>query len=129
MSLEDCVRIIKKINRNGVQKLEEHKKDFGEVLLHVYAADEIGNPLFELLHNQEENNKVIILCKTIELMWKYGDDSVRNIVDVTLLERLSDDEKVWNHFGRYISEGFIKYINDDLLRSNIAMCGVKPIEI
>ena len=61
-------------------------------------------------------------------MWKYGDDSVRNVVDVTLLERLSDSEQGWQHFGKYISEDFKNYINAELLSNNIAMCGVSSIK-
>lgn len=60
--------------------------------------------------------------------WKYGDDSVRNVVDVTLLERLSDSKEGWQRFGKYISEDFKNYINVELLCNNIAMCGVSPIE-
>ena len=61
-------------------------------------------------------------------MWKYGDDSVRNVVDVTLLERLSDSKQGWQRFGKYISEDFKNYINEELLSNNIAMCGVSSIK-
>ena len=54
-------------------------------------------------------------------MWRYGDEAVKNVVDVTLLERLSDDEAVWLSFGKYISDDFKEYINEELLKDNIAM--------
>lgn len=128
MRFKDCVELIESITRNGYEKLEEHLSDFGEVLLHVYASDEIGKPLFELLKNKGNEELIKVYSKVIELMWKYGEDPVVNVVDVTLLERLSDDKEVWNDFGKYISADFKEYINKDLIRKNIAMGGVLPIE-
>ena len=128
INFKDCVELIKCIHRNGYEVLEEHLADFGEVLLHVYAGDEISNPLFELLKKQENEELIKIYSKVIELMWKYGDEAVVNVVDVTILEKLSDDINVWNRFGKYITNDFKEYINKDLIRSNIAMCHVAPIE-
>lgn len=90
--------------------------DFGEVLLHIYASDEVGNQLFDLLQKNEDVLLIEIYCKVIELMWKYGTDEVVNVVDVTLLERLSDDIIVWNRLGEYISVEFKEYINNDSLK-------------
>lgn len=128
MDSDNCVNLIMHLTRNGQDRLEKHLKDYGEVLLHIYASDELGNPLYELLEKKSSCISVNIYCKTIELMWKYGDDTVRNVVDVTLLERLSDSKQGWEHFGKYISEDFKKYINEELLSNNIAMCGVSSIK-
>ena len=128
MRFKDCVELIESITRNGYEKLEEHLSDFGEVLLHIYASDEIGNPLFELLKNKGNEELIKVYSKVIELMWKYGEDPVVNVVDVIFIERLSDDKEVWNEFGEYISDDFKEYINKDLIRNNIAMGGVLPIE-
>lgn len=61
-------------------------------------------------------------------MWSEGDDYVKNVVDVTILKRLSDDEVVWENFSTYISDEFKKYINEDLLKNNIMMYGVKKLQ-
>ena len=128
MTFTDCVKMIKSLSRNGEEKYEEHMQDFGEVLLHIYVSDEISNPLYELLLKNEDELLIEIYSKAIELMWKYGTEEVVNVVDVTILERLSDDINVWNRLGKYISEEFKEYINHDLLKTNIAMCGVRPME-
>ncbi|MCM1499830.1 MAG: hypothetical protein NC124_15310 [Clostridium sp.] len=62
-------------------------------------------------------------------MWRNGTADVVNIVDVTIAERLSDDKAVWNRFGENISDEFKAYINDDLLKNNIAMCGVEKLGV
>lgn len=118
MDFDHCVNLITYLTRNGQDRLDEHLKDYGEVLLHIYASDELGNPLRELLEKQSNCILVNIYCKVIELMWKYGDDSVRNVVDVTLLESLSDSEECWQHFGKYISEDFRNHINVELRSGN-----------
>ena len=61
-------------------------------------------------------------------MWKLGDEAVRNVVDVTILERLSDDDSVWQRFGGFISDEFKCYINQEILSSNLMMCGAKTLE-
>ena len=54
-------------------------------------------------------------CSFIEDMWLNGDENVVNIVEVTILERLSDDKSVWNKFGKHISNDFIRFINNVVL--------------
>ena len=121
MTIKDCAHMIKKLKRTGSNELIEHIDTYGEILLHLYASEQVGEPLVELLKLNNLCDYVEIYCRTIELMWRYGDDAVKNVVDVTLLERLSDDEAVWGSFGRYISDDFKKYINEELLKDNIAM--------
>lgn len=103
--------------------LKQHYNDYGEVLGHIFFSDEITAPLFDLLLENETSDIIKKYCSFIEDMWKNGTDDVVNVFDVSIAERLSDDEKVWEHFGRNISDEFIKYINDDLLPNNLMMCG------
>lgn len=128
LSTASCIDLVKKINRSGSEKLMEHKKDYGEVLLHIYLCEEIGEPLFALLKSGSHSGFSLIYSKIIELLWQYGDAAVKNVVDVTLLERLSDEDVVWNRFGKLISEEFRQYINGELLLGNCMMWGVKPIK-
>ena len=91
--------------------MEIHQKDYGDILLHLLAGSLISEPLFDLLkYHAERIADIEMYCKTIELMWKNGDDTVVNVVDVTILERLSDEECVWQRFGTFISDEFREYI-------------------
>ena len=49
------------------------------------------------------------------------------MVDVTILERLSDEDVLWQRFGAYLSEEFKTYINTEVLTQNAMMWGVKPL--
>ncbi len=80
-----------------------------------------------MLQKNDASNKVSAYCRFIEEMWRNGTEDVVNIVDVTIAERLSDDETVWSRFGKNISNEFKLYINENLIKSNIAMCGVKKL--
>ena len=91
--------------------------------------DEISVPLFHLLQKNDASFKISTYCRFIEEMWRNGTDDVVNIVDVTIAEHLSDDETVWNRFGKNISNEFKTYINDDLLKGNILMRGVAKLDI
>lgn len=111
------------------QALRQHYEDYGELLGHVFFDDEISIPLFHLLQKNDASFKISTYCRFIEEMWRNGTDDVVNIVDVTIAEHLSDDETVWNRFGKNISDEFKKYINDDLLKCNILMRGVAKLDI
>ena len=111
------------------QALMQHYEDFGELLGHIFFYDEISIPLFDLLQKNDANFKISTYCQFVEEMWRNGTDDVVNIVDVTIAEGLSDDETVWKRFGKNISNEFKAYINDDLLKGNILMCGVAKLDI
>lgn len=49
-------------------------------------------------------------------------------MNVTILERLSDEECVWQRFGDFISDEFKSYINNEILKDNLMMMGVKNLE-
>lgn len=128
MNIIDCANMLEELIPNGKQVLEEHIKDFDEILLHLLAGDLVTEPLITLLkHHMDRKDTIKIYCKAIEVMWKNGDEAVVNVVDVTILERLSDEEKVWQRFGTFISDEFKKYINEEVLKFNLMMGGVKPL--
>lgn len=67
-------------------------------------------------------------CSFVEYMWLNGDDYVVNFVEVTILERLSDDKNVWNNFACNISNDFIRYINTKVLVGSTMMWQVNKLE-
>ena len=105
----------------------EHLKDYGELLQHVFYAEVINLPLAELLKTNKDTAQIQKYISFVERMWSQGDETVQNVVDVTILEYLSDDEEVWIHFGTYISDNFRNYINRELLKQNCAMWHVKQV--
>ncbi len=108
--------------------LDEHYADFNELLGHIYYADALNEPLIEMLSTNSDNVLISKYCSFIEDMWLNGDDDVVNIVEVTILERLSDDVNVWNRFGKYISNDFIRFINNEVLTENAMMMQVSRLE-
>lgn len=107
---------------------QEHLQDYEELLQHIFYSEAINIPLLALLKANQELQLIETYCKVIEKMWRDGDASVVNVVDVTILERLSDDTTVWQNFGQYISSDFKKYINEELLKENRAMWSVETIK-
>lgn len=109
---EGWAKFIASLTRDGRTLLEQHIKDYDGILLHLLAGDLIVIPLFDLLKNHlSHKRKIQIYCKAVECMWRYGNEEVVNIVEVTILEYLSSDENVWKEFGKNISNEFIKFIN------------------
>ena len=125
---EKCACLIADLTPGGKKILEQHQKDYGEILLHLLAGDLISEPLMELLkHHADRVDDIEMYCKAIEVMWRNGDDIVVNVVDVTILERLSDEECVWQRFGTFVSDKFKEYINKEVLVYNLMMGGVKAL--
>lgn len=103
-------------------------RDYQNILLHIFAGEHISEPLLCLLKNgSAPERRIQIYCKAIEIMWRYGDEAVVDVVDVTILERLSDENSLWKIFGIYISEEFKTYINQEVLTFNLMMGGVAPL--
>ncbi len=107
--------------------LNEHYEDYGEFLSHVFFSETINYDLFPLLQINEQKQLIKQYCDFIEKMWSDGDDAIINVVDVTILERLSDEFVVWKNFREYISAEFIEYINEEVLVNNIAMLAVERL--
>ena len=110
------------------QALDEHYADFNELLGHIFFADALNEPLIELLASNTDDARIPKYCSFIEDMWHNGNEDVVNIVEVTILERLSDDKSVWNKFGKHISNDFIRFINNVVLAENAMMWQVPRLE-
>lgn len=95
--------------------LHDHYQAYNEILGHVFFADEINIPLVALLEKDEDTPAIEKYCTFIEDMWFHGDSDTRNVVEVTIIERLSDNPLVWLRFGQYLSKEFRWKINEDIL--------------
>ena len=93
----------------------DHCRAYGGLLGHVFFADEINIPLTALLEENRDRETTQKYCAFVENMWFQGDGDVKNIVEVTIIERLSDDPLVWFRFGQYISKEFRWEVNDSIL--------------
>ena len=121
MNKEQCAEIIAGLSPDGKRMLENHIATYGEILLHVLAGDLITEPLIELLRWNKNTKLITEYCNLIEQMWRDGNNDVINVVDVTILEHLSDDDKIWYRFGNYISDEFKRYINEEQIPNNLMM--------
>lgn len=122
-----CEKLIETIPEQQPNLKNSIEENNGELLGHIYFGNEFNNHLINLLKNYMEIEKIKKYCNFIEYMWKIGDSSVVNIVNVTILERLSDDQIVWNNFGRNISNEFKEYINNELIPNNVLMNHVNKL--
>ena len=130
LNIQKCANMLADLTPDGRIILEEHVKDFNEILLHVLAGDLVTEPLIDLfMHHMDRKMEIQIYCNAIEVMWKSGDDEVVNVVDVTILERLSDEACVWQRFGTFLSEEFRNYVNNEVLSFNLMMGGVKLLGV
>ena len=127
MTKEEFAEKLVKICPNKKSALSQHYDDYGELLGHIFFTDEISIPLIELLKQDSDKENIQFLCDFIEDMWASGTMDVINIVDVSILESLSDEKKIWHSFGKYISDEFKNYINNDVLCNNIAMFCVSKL--
>ena len=105
----------------------KHIKDYGTVLAHIFAMETINTPMEKEFKAAAESELFRKYCKLIQFLWENGDDDVRNVIDVTILESISDHKRMWEAFGRHISQEFIAYINDEVLTKNILMSGIHPL--
>ncbi|WP_295085861.1 hypothetical protein [Ruminococcus sp.] len=128
MNIEECAEMLAEKLPDGRRIYANHINIYGEVLLHVLVGDMIDRPLVELLRSEQEPDLIKIYCDAVEEMWIKGDDNVVNVVEVTILEYITDDDEVWQRFGRYISRNFRYYINNEFIPDNLHYINVESLK-
>jgi len=128
MDKQQCANRIVELFPEYEVSIKEHILEYGEILLHILSSEVIHEPLIMLLQFNKKSDLIQKYCSLIEEMWRTGTDEVVNVVEVSILERLSDDAKIWQRFGRYISEDFRTYVNEEVLTGNAMMAGVEKLE-
>ncbi|MCI8422126.1 MAG: hypothetical protein HFF50_01125 [Lawsonibacter sp.] len=76
------------------REYQDHLRGYGELVGHVLFGDTLNRALFELLETNRDRETIRRYIDFIEDMYANGDGDVRNIVEVTILERLGDEETV-----------------------------------
>ena len=89
------------------KEYQDHLRGYGELVGHVFFGDTLNRALFELLEGGREPATIRKYIDFIEDMYANGDDAVQNIVEVTILERLGDEETVLRNAFAYFSEALM----------------------
>ena len=123
MNIVEMANYITNIFPENKQYYKEHIGDYGTVLAHVFAIETINIPIEKDFNVNAERETFQKYCRLIQSLWENGDDEVRNVIDVTILESISNHERMWKAFGRYISQEFIDYINNAVLMPENELSG------
>ena len=83
---------------------DAHMTDYRELLGHVFFAEVINEPLADLLRGNSDRAAIGKYVALIEDMYTNGDEAVKNIVVVSILERLGDDKTILKNTYGYFSE-------------------------
>lgn len=75
-------------NLLSLYNVRDHFKGF------KFTQKEISLPLIKLLKIEKDHKTIYRYCDFIEDMWKNGDDMVKNIVNVQIIEDLSKYEGI-----------------------------------
>ncbi|MCR5602623.1 MAG: hypothetical protein K6G27_02840 [Lachnospiraceae bacterium] len=126
---EEIAKVFLELFPESEEAYRKHMQEYAGLLGHIFYADVINIPMCELYDNSGDEKLIRKYCEFVEQMWRYGNDADRNVVDVTILEQLSDDEDRWQRFGTYISQDFRDYINNELLTENIMMRNVSKLQV
>ncbi len=125
---ETCITLFSEKLPDGADICAQHLAEYGQILLHVLAGELICVPLTALLRENTQSDSIRQYCDVIETMWKQGNDAVVNVVEVTILEYLTDDPILWQRFGENISDEFKKYINEICIPENLKYFGAKMLK-
>ena len=124
MNIVEMANYITNVFPENKQYYKEHIRDYGRtVLAHVFAIETINIPMEKDFNVGSESETFRKYCMLIQSLWENGDDEVRSVIDVTILESISNHERMWKAFGRYISQEFIDYINNAVLMPENELSG------
>ncbi|MBR1444529.1 MAG: hypothetical protein IJ583_13475 [Firmicutes bacterium] len=129
IDIKQCAELLADKIPGAAQIYKEHLNDYNEINLHILVGDIINEPLTKLLGENKQRDLIKIYCDTIERMWRYGDEYVKNVVDVTILEYISGRDEEWQIFGSYVTDGFKNYINKEYVPFFRSYFKIVPFEI
>lgn len=122
MTKEECAKALALVFPEKRDALIDHYDYYGfELLAHIFFDDEITAFLFPLLVANTQKKLIKRYCSFIEIMWLEGNEAVRNVVNVSILGRLSKDANVWDKFGNYLSSEFKADIYDEVVIPNMVL--------
>ena len=87
---------------------DEHIKDYAKILGHIFWGNVINRPLASLLETNTDKVSIQKYIGFVEHMYALGDDDVKNIVLVTILEYLGDNNVVLKNAFQYFSDDLIE---------------------
>ncbi|MBQ2466944.1 MAG: hypothetical protein II506_04165, partial [Lachnospiraceae bacterium] len=106
-----CASLVSSLKRDGVQILEKHLQEYNQLLMDVYVTEELVNPLKDLIRKPSEYERLSIYFKTVELMWKYGNTDIMNVLEVTVLENLYYEDEIWESFCKGYTGEFADFLS------------------
>lgn len=128
MNKKECAEYVCGFCENGGELLRRHLEAYdGETLLHIFVPEMVYYPLRECIKSKDEAG-VKKYCGCIERLWEEGDEEVWNAVDVSVLECLTDNDDIWQAFGRHISGDFKNYINNEYIPEKSRWLKINKIE-
>jgi len=107
MNVQDCVEKFLIVFPEYKPYYIEHIDSYGEILGHVFFGDCVNLKLFDLLQKHTDKDMIRKYISFIEEMFRNGNDAVQNIVYVTILEYLGDDEVVLQNAYSYFTQELI----------------------
>jgi len=90
MNIVEMANYITNVFPENKQYYKEHIGDYGTVLAHVFAIETINIPMEKVFNVGSESETFRKYCMLIQSLWENGDDEVRNVIDITILESISD---------------------------------------
>ena len=108
MNLQECIVAFLENFPEHEQTYHEHIDFCEELLGHVFFGDSINLPLTQLLRENIDIETIQKYINFIDYMYATGDEAVKNIVVVTILEYLGDNKKVLENAFRFFSEDLRK---------------------
>ncbi len=108
-SIDYFVDMYKKEFPNQKHRVDQHIELNGIFLGHVFFDEEICGPLCHLFRETQKSHDIKRFVKIIELMLFEGDDYVKSVVVINILNTIKKEED--------IIETAIQYFSDDTIEA------------
>jgi len=107
-SIDYFVDMYKKEFPNKIHKVDKHIELNGIFLGHIFFDEEICGPLCKLFRKTESTDDIESFVKIIELMLLEGDDYVRSVVVINILNTIKNDTDIVETAMEYFSDDTIE---------------------
>lgn len=98
VGLNNIEELLGQLDLVNYDRIAEHHRDYEGLYEHVLVGDLVNEPLIDLLKYGKERKELDMYFAFIELLFRNGDQAVKNVLDVTILERIIGDTEIEKNF-------------------------------
>jgi hypothetical protein len=110
ISESNIIELLGQLDLKNYEEIKKHKLTYHEILPDILIGQLVLEPLIYYMRNTGDKDNIALYCAFIDLLYEKGNERMKNIVDVTILETIIDDTEIYGIFKKSIGTKLLSHI-------------------